>query len=98
MQEHERPLMHDVAGYLCVTPPAATLLIDGLVKDGRFLVRSFDKKDRRLYGWRSPVGEAFLGRGIRNKMNKLKQLFAVLTPKERAALVALLEKVSKENS
>lgn len=97
IQEQGRPFMHDVAGYLCVTPPAATLLIDGLVKD-KLIIRSFDKKDRRTVRVAlTRRGKTFLAQGIRKKMNKLQKVFAILTPKERAVLAALLQKVSKEN-
>ena len=97
VQEKGRPFMHDVARYLCVTPPATTLLIDGLVKE-KFLVRSFGKNDRRTVRVAlTGRGKTFLARGIREKMNKLKNVFAVLTPKERTELIVLLGKVSREN-
>ncbi len=91
--EEGKPFMHDVAGYLCVTPPAATLLIDGLVKD-KLLTRSFDKKDRRAVRvMLTGRGKRFLTRGIREKMTKLKSAFAALTPKERSQFAVLLEKL-----
>ncbi len=97
VQEEGRPLMHGVAAFLRVTPPAATLLIDGLAKDG-LLIRSLDKKDRRTVRVSlTPRGKKFIGQCILKKMSKLKKTFGVLTPKERSALVALLEKVSKQN-
>ncbi|MGC9599222.1 MAG: MarR family transcriptional regulator [Minisyncoccia bacterium] len=97
VQKEGRPFMHDVARYLRVTPPAATLLIDGLVKD-KLLARSFDKKDRRAVRVTLTArGKAFLAQGIRNKMVRLKKMFAVLTPKERAMFVAILQKITREN-
>ncbi len=97
VQEEGRPFMHDVACYLCVTPPAATLLIDGLIKD-KLLARSFDKKDRRaVHVTLTARGKAFLTQGIRKKAVQLKKMFAVLTPKERATFVAILEKIAREN-
>jgi len=97
VQGKGRPFMHDVARYLCVTPPAATLLIDCLAKE-KLLVRSFNKKDRRTVRVAlTRQGKTFLARGVREKMNKLKNLFAVLTSKEQAELIMLLEKVLKES-
>src|ERR1700735_1707094 len=46
VEQRKQPSMRDIAGYFRVTPPAATLLIDGLVKN-RYLKRTADKKDRR---------------------------------------------------
>lgn len=91
------PFMHDVAKFLCVTPPAATLLIDGLVKD-KLLIRSLDANDRRsvrvaLTG----RGKRLLARGVREKIGKLKNMFtSALTAKERAAFIAILEKILSE--
>lgn len=93
VKEKERPFMRDVAGYLCVTPPAATLLIDGLVKE-KLLTRSLDPKDRRTVRVSLALqGKKFLARGIRAKTQKLRMAFTSLTEKERTAFVAILEKV-----
>ncbi len=98
VQEEGRPFMHDVARYLRVTPPAATLLIDGLVKD-KLLARSFDKKDRRTVRIKlTSRGKEFLAQGIRKKAGQLNRMFAVLTPRERATLIAILGKIARENS
>lgn len=95
IKEQGKPFMQDVARHLCVTPPAATLLIEGLVKDG-LVSRSFDKKDRRVVHLAlTKEGKAFLARGIRARMKKLTQLFAVLTRTERATFTAILEKIAK---
>lgn len=94
VQEQGRPFMHDVAGYLCVTPPAATLMIDGLVKD-KLLSRSLYAKDRRAVRVTiTKHGKTFLAQGIRKKANKLKKIFSVLTPRERAQFITILEKIS----
>ncbi len=94
VQEQGRPLIRDVARHLCVTPPAATLLVEGLVKDG-FVRRAFDRKDRRAVRLAlTQAGRSFLSRGIRARMKKLAQLFATLTPRERAAFVAILKKIA----
>jgi len=92
VQERGRPFMHEVAEYLRVTPPAATLLIDGLVRD-RLLARVVDEHDRRAVRVTLTVrGKQFIARGIREKMGKLKKMFAPLTAKERAQFIAILKK------
>lgn len=93
IEERRKPFMHDVAAHLCITPPAATLLIDGLVKD-KLLIRSFDKKDRRTVRVAlTERGKIFLAHGIRKKMRTLNSIFAALTAKEQKQLVAILEKI-----
>lgn len=97
VQEKGRPFMHDVAAYLRVTPPAATLLIDGLAKDG-LLARSLEKKDRRTVRVSlTERGKKFIAQCIRKKIDKLERTFAALTPKERTSLIALLQKISNGN-
>lgn len=97
VEEEGRPPMRGVAKYLCVTPPAATLLVDGMVKD-RLLTRSFDPSDRRTVRiMLTEQGKKFIARGIKEKTDKLKELFSALTPKERAQFVAMLEKIFKKN-
>ena len=92
VQERRRPFMHEVAEYLRVTPPAATLLIDGLVKD-RLLARVVDKHDRRAVRVAlTERGKRFIARGIREKMGRLKKMFAALTTSERAQLIAIIKK------
>jgi DNA-binding MarR family transcriptional regulator len=98
VQERGNPFMQDVAGYLCVTPSAATLLIDGLVKE-KLLSRSFDIRDRRAVRVTlTESGKRFLARGIRKKMDKLKKIFAVLTAKERARFIVILQKIAKHSN
>jgi len=93
-----RPLMRDLAAHLLITPPAATLLVDGLVRH-RFIARVFDPKDRRAV--RVVVtrkGKLLFERQIRKKMQEIKKVFSVLTPKEQVALAEILEKVAKKKA
>lgn len=93
IKEKGRPFMQDVARHLCITPPAATLLVEGLVKEG-LVSRSFDKKDRRVVRTAlTKEGKAFLARGVRMRKKKLEGLFAVLTHRERAAFITILRKI-----
>ena len=94
--EQGDPFMHDVAKYLCVTPPAATLLIDILVKD-KLLARTRGKEDRRAVRLSlTRRGKAFLARGIEKKMKRLRAIFSALTPRERGDLIAILTKLAKK--
>ena len=91
--EQKRPTMQDVARQLCITPPAATMLIEGLEKE-RVVRRAMDRKDRRVVRLSlTPKGKKFLERGTKARMKKLDRLFAVLTSAERRLLAAILRKV-----
>lgn len=95
IKEHHEPLMRDVAGYFRITPPAATLLIDALVRE-KLLKRIFDAKDRRAVRLvLTDSGGRYLSRGINAHLKRLKKLFAVLTSDERAQLISILKKISK---
>jgi DNA-binding MarR family transcriptional regulator len=89
--------MRDVARHFRITPPAATLLIDGLVKE-KFIARIVDAKDRRAVRvMLTPRGKAVIARGIMNRIKELKKIFAGLTAGERAQLIAILRKITKHN-
>lgn len=95
VKEERRPLMRDVAQFLFVTPPAATLLIDGLVKEG-LLARIIDAKDRRAVRLRiTKTGNALFVRASREAQTEIAEVFSVLDGKEQTMLVGLLEKVTK---
>lgn len=96
VKEQARPPMHDVARYLMITAPAATLLVDGLVRE-RLLVRTFDARDRRAVRVTlTPAGRRFLAQGIKMRLAHLKKLFSVLTSAERSELAGILEKISTQ--
>lgn len=92
------PHMREVARNFHVTPPAATLMIDGLVKT-KLLARVLDPKDRRTVRVAvTPRGRQVLERGVAKKVNELKKIFGVLTPAERTHFVTALKKIIKNNS
>jgi len=98
VKDAEKPHMHEVAKNFHVTPPAATLLIDSLVK-AKLLVRVTDPKDRRSVRVAvTAKGKKVLERGITKKVNEMKKLFGILTPAERTHFVAALKKIIKNNS
>ena len=93
-----QPHMRDVARAFHVTPPAATLMIDGLVKE-KLLARVLDPKDRRSVRVAlTSKGKILLDRGITNKVKEIKKVFSILTPAERTHFVAVLKKIIKNNS
>jgi DNA-binding MarR family transcriptional regulator len=93
-----RPHMRDVAKNFHVTPPAATLLIESLVK-AKLLDRVLDPTDRRSVRVSlTPKGKKILERGIAKKVGEMKKIFGVLTPDERTQLVSLIKKIIKNNS
>ena len=95
VRNHERPSMRELAGYFHITPPAATLLVDGLVKE-KMLSRVLDAKDRRsVRVTLTPLGKRVLAHGIQEKMKKLQKVFFVLSPHERRLLIDLLGKMAK---
>ena len=93
-----KPHMRDVAKTFHVTPPAATLMIDGLVK-ANLLARVLDPNDRRSVRVAiMPKGKQLLERGITKKVNEMKKTFGILTPSERAQFIVIIRKIIKNNS
>lgn len=87
--------MCEVAGYLCVTPPAATLLIDSLVRE-RLLSRAVDPKDRRaVHLSLTERGKKLLTKGTRARLRTIEDMVVALTPREKEQFVATLEKMLK---
>ena len=97
VKDSGRPHMREIANMFHVTPPAATLMIDGLVRT-KLLARVMDQKDRRSVRVAiTPKGKQLLERGITNKIKEMKRIFAVLTPAERTHFVGVLKKIIKDN-
>ena len=96
IKENGKPTMRDMAKYFSITPPAATLLVDGLVTN-KMLKRIVDPKDRRAVRiGLTPKGKRAMEQGIRERMQKIKELFSVLDAKEHEMLVKILEKITKK--
>ncbi|HVN26653.1 MAG TPA: MarR family transcriptional regulator [Candidatus Paceibacterota bacterium] len=95
VKEHDRPHMRDVAGYFRITPPAATLLVDGLVREG-LLTRVFDRRDRRAVRLTlTPQGLRYLTQGKKAHLRRITKLFSVLDARERRQAIAILKKMAK---
>jgi DNA-binding MarR family transcriptional regulator len=98
IRDVDKPHMRDVAKTFHVTPPAATLMIDGLVK-AKLLARVLDPNDRRSVRVAiTPKGRQLLERGIAKKVNEMKKTFSILTPTERAQFIVIIRKIIKNNS
>lgn len=97
IDDRGRPTMRDIADHFSITPPGATLLVEGLVTD-KLLRRVVDAKDRRAVriGLTSK-GKKVMEQGLRERMKKIKELFSVLDPKEYEVLAAILEKMANKN-
>jgi len=97
VEESGQPHMRDIAKNFHVSPPAATLMIDSLVK-AKMLKRILDPKDRRSVRVSlTPSGAKILKNGITNKVNELKKIFGVLTPTERLQFTTIIKKILKNN-
>ena len=98
VEDNGKPLMRDVAAHFSITPPAATLLIDGLVAN-KMIRRIIDPKDRRAVRIAlTPKGKITLTKGIAERMKKIKETFSVLNIKEQLELTRILEKIVKAKS
>lgn len=98
VKDNGQPHMREVARNFHVTPPAATLLIDTLVKE-KLLARVLDPKDRRSVRVSVTArGRQMLDRGVTKKVNELKKILGLLTPVERSQFAAILKKIIKTNS
>jgi len=91
-----KPTMRDLASYFSITPPAATLLVDGLVASG-MLRRVVDPKDRRAVRiGLTPKGMRTIEQGIRERKKKIAEVFSVLNKKEHDELARILTKITMQ--
>ncbi|MFO0971558.1 MAG: MarR family transcriptional regulator [Candidatus Saccharimonadales bacterium] len=85
----------ELAGFLGVTPSAATQLADALVQSS-YIERLVDQRDRRVTKLKlSQKGEAALKELKRAKLTKLNQILAPLSDSELETLASLLKKLSQ---
>lgn len=98
VKDKQHPYMRDVAKNFHVTPPAATLLIDNLVKE-KLLVRLVDPKDRRSVRITlTKKGKDLFERSMTQKAVQFKKIFGTLTPAERTQFATILKKIIKNNT
>ena len=87
--------MNDIAKILKVSLPAATGLINRMVKS-KMVQRTDDPNDRRvIYIEIVSAGKNSLERVRRQRREAVAKLFATLTEKERKTYLALLKKLVK---
>jgi len=93
IKEKENLLMNDISRYFFITPSATTFLIDGLVSKN-FLVRMPDKNDRRVMRLKlTEKGDDFLDKEIKWKLEKLDEIFSILSKNEKDELEKILKKI-----
>lgn len=97
IKEANHPLMRDIAKAFHMTPPATTLLIDGLVKRSLLerLVNPLDRRSVRIGLTRK--GKQTLERGMAHRIRELTKAFSVLTPAERSQFATIIRKITKHS-
>jgi DNA-binding MarR family transcriptional regulator len=96
IKERRKTTMKEVAGFLNITPPSATSLINILVKNG-VLARREGVGDRRIVWLKiTPKGEKILKRGYAQIAGKIKETLSCLSEKEQKALIHILEKIANQ--
>lgn len=95
--EEESVPMKQVADFLAITPPSATVLINNLVKLG-FVQRNSDKLDRRaVHLSLTKKGKVVLQEGIKQRCKRLMILLKNLSKTEQTQLLTILTKMSRDN-
>ena len=97
VNEKGKVLMRDIAAHFSITPPAATLLVDGMVVN-KLLRRIIDLRDRRVVRIAlAPKGKKILTQGIARRTKKIKEIFSALDVKESAEFIKILEKIASRH-
>lgn len=96
---HERKLvlMKEVANFLAITPPSATVLVNNLVNLG-YVERISDADDRRITKLSlTKKGAQILQRGVKQRCRDLKKLLDNVNPEEQLKLITILKKMVRQN-
>jgi len=97
IQESKQVLMKDVADFLAITPPSATVLVNNLVSLG-YVQRGADKSDRRIIRLSlTKKGHNVLQKGIKERCVKFKKLLTNLNKKEQLEFLHILKLMIKDN-
>jgi len=95
--EKKKVLMKEVADFLAITPPSATVLVNNLVSLG-FVERGFDKNDRRTIRLSlTKKGSLILQKSIKERCKKLTKLLNNLSKKQQVELLDILQTMVKDN-
>lgn len=92
--KHKKPTMKEIADYLTITAPSATVLCGNLMREGA-VKREEEKEDRRIIRMIiTKKGEAYLKKGNAEIAKRIENNLMVLTKKEQEELTRILGKVS----
>ncbi len=92
--EKKNPLMKEVAEHLKITPPSATVLIDGLANSGK-IRRIADKRDRRTVRLTiTNKGRLSLKKGLQKMKFEMQKVFTQLSKKEINDLITIYDKLA----
>src|SRR5579864_2961164 len=91
IEENKQVLMKDVADFLAITPPSATVLINNLVALG-YVQRGEDKNDRRIIRLSlTKKGVNVLQKSIKERCVKFKKLLKNLNKKDQMQFLHILK-------
>jgi MarR family 2-MHQ and catechol resistance regulon transcriptional repressor len=94
IREKKRVAMKEVAGFLAITPPSATALINHLVKVG-YVARASDKVDRRaVHLTLTKKGEAIMLKSLNKHCEIFISMLKKLNAKEQSQLLNILKKLT----
>ena len=97
ISENKRVVMKQVADFLAITPPSATVLVDNLAAAG-YVQRNPDKSDRRsIHLSLTKKGSEVLQKGTKQRCADLKKLLRNLDNSEQLELIGILQKMVKNN-
>jgi DNA-binding MarR family transcriptional regulator len=95
VSEKVSPTMREVADRLYITPPSATAIVEGLVKENN-LERIFDENDRRIVRLKiTKRGEKTLKEQKENVFMGMTKVFDILSEKEKNEFSNILKKIIK---
>lgn len=93
IDEQQSAVMKQVADFLAITPPSATVLINRLVKLG-YVHRLPDKRDRRtIHLTLTKQGSKALRQATERRYKVYKKLLGKLNPHQQKQLLTILEKM-----
>ncbi len=93
--KEKSPQMKDIAGFLSVTPPSVTALVDHLIWLG-MVKREISEEDRRVVCIAiTKKGERYLEKTITESLQKMKKGLENLSVSEQEDLIRILEKMTK---
>jgi len=94
IKDQGQAAMKDLAGYLHITPPSATSLINSLVNRG-FVERTPDERDRRTIKLQvSPAGLSLLKNSFKGLTTIVEEKINKLNEQEKKAFINILNKIS----